>query len=155
VINVTWKDAKAYCEWLASETGEPYRLPTEAEWEYACRAGTTTKFAFGDSMSTSLARYGLRAWSTAAVGSYRPNLWGLFDMHGNVYEWVQDVWHEDYEGAPNDGSAWLDGGVEARRVARGGAYVAVEASLVQSGYRTSFEYMASQNNLGFRLARAL
>ena len=155
VINVTWADATAYCEWLTSQTGKPYRLPGEAEWEYACRAGTTTSFAFGDSISTAQARYGLMAWSTRDVGSYRPNLWGLFDMHGNVEEWVLDVWHDDYEGAPTDGSPWLDGSAVDRRVARGGSYFALESGLVRSNWRCSRGHMESSSSLGFRVARTL
>ena len=155
VINVTWNDAKAYCEWLTAETGEAYRLPTESEWEYACRAGTTTRYAFGDRISTAKARYGLLVWSTAEVGCYQPNLWGLFDMHGNVDEWVEDVWHASYVDAPRDGRPWLDGGTQDERVARGGGFSWAESTRLRSYSRARFKYMESDRNIGFRIARTL
>jgi formylglycine-generating enzyme required for sulfatase activity len=154
VINVNWMDAKAYCEWLAQETGKPYRLLTEAEWEYACRAGTTTRYAFGDRISKSKARYGLLAWNTVEAGGYPPNLWGLFDMHGNVWEWVEDV-YGNYSGAPSDGSPRLEGKDRDYRVVRGGSFRAAESTLLRSDFRTSHKYMESQDDLGFRVAYTL
>jgi len=125
VINVSWEDAKAYCQWLSVQTGKQYRLPSEAQWEYACRAGSTTRFSFGDNGSE-LAPY---AWfwnnsdrKTHPVGKKKPNPWGLYDMHGNVWEWCEDVWHDNYESTPIDGSAWLIGGNGDRRVRRGGSW---------------------------------
>jgi len=125
VEEVSWEDCQAFCRKLSTRTGREVRLPSEAEWEYACRAGTTTRFSFGDSDSL-LARY---AWfynnsnsKTHAVGEKSPNAWGLYDMHGNVWEWCEDVWHDNYEGAPTDGSAWTSGGDQSRRVLRGGSW---------------------------------
>lgn len=155
VINVTWKDATWYCEWLTSETGCPYRLPTESEWEYSCRAGTRTRFAFGDRISTSKARYGLTSLSTVEVGEYQPNLWGLFDMHGNVYEWVRDAWCDDYAEDLCDGGPAPDTEGEERRVVRGGAWSWAESTGLRSYCRASFKYMESERNVGFRVARTL
>jgi formylglycine-generating enzyme required for sulfatase activity len=154
VINVNWKDARAYCEWLAQQTGKPYRLPSESEWEYACRAGTTTRFAFGDSIASAKARYGWMAWSTAEVGSYQPNLWGLFDMHGNVWEWVEDAAgkHSD---APCDGSPRTAIDPEDTRMTRGGSHACLEGALLRSYVRRISKYMISENDLGFRVARTL
>ncbi len=126
VINVSWRDARAYCEWLSKETGFPYRLPSEAEWEYACRAGTTTRFAFGDEITEEAANFGSKVGRTADVGAYPPNAWGLCEMHGNVWEFVEDVWQHSYEGAPDDGAAWIDveGEQSSRhRVVRGGSWL--------------------------------
>ena len=120
VVGVTWEEALKFCNWVGG------RLPSEAEWEYACRAGTATSFHWGDDVAQA-AEY---AWfgedwqkgSTHAVGEKQPNPWGLQDMIGNVWEWVQDVWHEDYQGAPEDGSAWESGGDQGFRVVRGGSW---------------------------------
>ena len=95
VVNVSWKDAKAYVSWLSQHTGKPYRLPSEAEWEYAARAGTTTRYAFGDAITPKDANYSdSKLGKTTEVGAYPPNAWGLYDMHGNVWEWVEDVYHD-------------------------------------------------------------
>ena len=121
VINVSWNDAVAYCAWLSGQTGQAYRLPSEAEWEYACRAGTATPFSTGTCLSTDQANYdGNHPYSGCPKGQYReetvevgslkaPNPWGLHDMHGNVWEWVQDSWHDSYRRAPDGGSAWEGG----------------------------------------------
>ncbi len=103
MINVSWDDAKAYVEWLAAQTRQPYRLLSEAEWEYACRAGTTTRFWWGDEITPEKANYGENLGKTSEVGGYPANPFGLYDMHGNVWEWVEDHWHDTYEGAPEDG----------------------------------------------------
>ena len=119
VINVSWDDAVAYCAWLSQETGAAYRLPSEAEWEYAARAGTTTVFWWGDDIDTTRANYdgnytyrngpkGEYRRQTVAVDTFQPNPFGLYQVHGNVWEWVQDTWHETYDSAPVDGSAWED-----------------------------------------------
>ena len=123
VINVSWDDAKQYVTWLSGKTGKPYRLPSEAEWEYAARAGTQTAWSFGDD-EEALGDY---AWfggnagdETHLVGTKWPNPWGLYDMYGNVWEWVQDYWHFNYDNAPADGRAWEDAMGE-ERVLRGGS----------------------------------
>ena len=124
VRRVRWTDAKAYCDWKTQREGVKYRLPTEAEWEYACRAGSTTKYCFGDDASL----FGEYAWYaensegvTHNVGTKKPNAWGLYDMHGNVWEWCLDRYAEDYSITPSDGTAY---GVasEKGRVLRGGSY---------------------------------
>ena len=115
VINVSWEDAKAYAAWLSEQTGKRYRLPSESEWEYAARAGTETAYSWGNEIGVNRANcnvFGTK-WSgrrTSPVGSFAPNGFGLYDMHGNVWEWVEDRWYENYEGAPSDGSAWTSGG---------------------------------------------
>ena len=118
VINVSWKDAQEYVRWLTRVTGEHWRLPTEAEWEYAARAGTKTPFSTGACITTRQANYDgnydynncgaetVYRGNTQPVGSYPANPWGLYEVHGNVWEWVEDQYHESYKGAPTDGSAW-------------------------------------------------
>ena len=129
---VSWHHAVEFCDRLSQKTGKSYRLPSEAEWEYACRAGTTTPFHFGEMISTDLANYagdyaygsgvkGQYRQQTTQVGSFPPNAFGLYDMHGNVWEWCSDRSHETYEGAPIDGSAWTDGNSEFRLL-RGGSW---------------------------------
>jgi formylglycine-generating enzyme required for sulfatase activity len=157
VINVRWNDAKAYAGWLSKVSGKTFRLPTEAEWEFAARAGTTTAFSFGDDIKK-LNEY---AWyfdnsegKTHPVGEKRPNAWGLYDMHGNVWEWVEDDWHKNYKGSPDDGRAWVDDPRGPYRVFRGcswrsGARICRSALRLNIGpvYRFSF--------VGFRLARSV
>lgn len=134
VERVSWYDAVEFCKRLEQETGRPYRLPSEAEWEYACRAGTKTPFYFGKTLTTELANYNGTSYSDGpggeAPGETTPvdhfgiaNIFGLCDMHGNVFEWCQDTWHESYKDAPTDGSAWIEGGNESRRVVRGGSWI--------------------------------
>ncbi len=127
VVDVSWEDAKAWCEWLSNSSELPVRLPSEAEWECACRAGSDTEFCFGNDEGK-LPEY---AWfytpEACEVGTQRPNVWGLYDMHGNVLEWCEDTYHESYEGAPTDGSAGTEGGEEWEpgspgRVIRGGGF---------------------------------
>lgn len=133
VENVSWNEAVEFCRKLTQMSGREYRLPTEAEWEYAARAGTTTPFAFGSSLSSEQANFdgnypyggaakGVYRQQTTAVGSFQPNGFGLYDMHGNVWEWCQDWYHENYNGAPSDGSAWESGGEQQYRVLRGGSW---------------------------------
>ena len=148
VVNVSWWDAYVFCQWVGA------RLPSEAEWEYACRAGTTTRFSAGDS-AADLARVGWffdnSGQRTHAAGTKPANAWGLFDMHGNVFEWCLDAWHEDYEGAPADGGAWSDR-LAPRRVHRGGAWLTY-AEAARSAYRGGWLPAERNNQLGFRVAR--
>ena len=165
VVGVSWCDAQRYLAWLSASTGQRYRLPSEAEWEYACRAGTKTAFSFGDGIHTDLANYdGNFTYNGGARGEYRrgttpvtqfpPNPWGLHDMHGNVWEWVQDVMHDSYEGAPLDGSAWEEGGERARRILRGGSWL-YNPRYLRSALRNGFSAVMSNDIVGFRVAREL
>jgi formylglycine-generating enzyme required for sulfatase activity len=158
-INVSWKDAKDYVAWLSRTTGKEYRLLSEAEWEYAVRAGTATAYSWGDEIGENNAncdgcesrRYKRQ---TAPVGSFKPNAFGLYDMHGNVYEWVEDAWHDNYSGAPVDGSAWLEGADARQRVVRGGSWYDPPQSLRAAiRFRSTTDYRG--NIAGFRLARTL
>lgn len=154
VINVSWLDAKAYVGWLSQQTGEKYRLLSAAEWEYACRAGTTTRYAHGDDITAEQANFDGNEGKTTEVGSFPSNPWKLHDMHGNVWEWVEDVWHKDYSGAPDDGSAWTTGGDSDSRVRRGGSWFSVPAGLRSaSRYRNSSDFRSGRD--GFRVARSL
>ena len=121
VEQVKWYEAIEFCARLSKLTGREYRLPSEAEWEYACRAGTTTPFYFGETITGELANYcasetyanepnGEYRQQTTPVGQFPPNAFGLYDMHGNVWEWCADTWHYNYDGAPSDGSAWIENG---------------------------------------------
>lgn len=174
VINVSWNDAKAYVRWLSKETGEIYRLPSEAEWEYAARAGTETRYSWGDSSewmcdkANVFDRDGLAKnpdWNwhvqckdgepfTARVGQYKPNPWGLHDMLGNVWEWTEDCWHPDYTGAPTDGSAWIDGGQCGKRVNRGGGW-GNHPRTMRSATRDADNVGDRSDGLGFRVVREL
>jgi formylglycine-generating enzyme required for sulfatase activity len=157
VINVSWRDAQAYVAWLAKETGKPYRLPSEAEWEYACRAGTATRYAFGDEITGKKANFGGTVGTTTEVGAYPANAWGLHDMHGNVWEWVEDIWHDSYQGAPADGSAWTEGegkNSSRDRVYRGGSWYSsprILCSANRFGYEPGLRFIYQ----GFRVARTL
>jgi formylglycine-generating enzyme required for sulfatase activity len=122
VEQVNWHEATEFCKRLSAKTPKNYHLPSEAQWEYACRAGTETAYHYGDKITTELANYSSEVGQTTAVGTYPPNRWGLYDMHGNVLEWCQDHWHSNYEGAPADGSAWMAGGNSSNRVLRGGSW---------------------------------
>ena len=154
---VSWKEVQKFVQKLnAKESTDKYRLPSEAEWEYACRAGTQTRYYFGDDESK-LNEY---AWyaansdrETHSIGQNKPNPWGLYDMHGNVWEWVQDDWHENYNGAPSDGSVWEDGNSSCR-VSRGGSWYC-DASLCRSASRFRRDPENRISNLGFRLLREL
>jgi len=158
VINVSFDDFQQYVTWLSGLTGAPYRLLSEAEWEYAARAGTTTLYSFGDGETT----IGDYAWyannsalKTHPVGEKKPNGFGLYDMHGNVWEWVQDCDHGSYAGAPIDGSAWITEACEAR-VLRGGSWLSLADELDSAHrYGEATEYRVQGYVLGFRVARAL
>jgi formylglycine-generating enzyme required for sulfatase activity len=148
VENISWNDAKEFCEKLAKMTGKAYRLPSEAEWEYACRAGTTGDHAGELDV---MAWYSKNSGSkTHPVGQKHPNAFGLYDMHGNVWEWCEDVWHSDYKGAPTDGSAWLSGGDSSYRVVRGGSWNNDEDNC-RSARRLRIEPGDRINNLGVRV----
>jgi formylglycine-generating enzyme required for sulfatase activity len=153
VINVSWEDAKAYVEWLSTEIGQPYRLLSEAEWEYTCRAGSITLFWWGDQITPADANYGALVGKTSEVDRYAPNPWGLYNMHGNVSEWVEDRWHDSYVGAPDDGSAWIEGS-ESRRVRRGGSWACIPGFL-RSAFRIGSATDDRSDDVGFRAARTL
>ncbi|MGH9847208.1 MAG: SUMF1/EgtB/PvdO family nonheme iron enzyme, partial [Blastocatellia bacterium] len=161
VENVSWNDAKEFCRKLSQLTGKQYRLPTEAEWEYAARAGTTTPFAFGSSLSSQQANFdgnspyggaakGVYRQKTMPVGSFAANAFQLHDMHGNVWEWCEDVWHENYNGAPSDGSSWLSGGDSSSRVLRGGSWYN-DGWLCRSAVRGRGGPGDRNGNIGFRV----
>ena len=162
VINVSWNDAKQYVAWLSKVTGKEYRLLTESEWEYAARAGATTPFSWGDDPAAGNANCGEcgSQWDgrqTAPVGSFKPNALGLHDMHGNVWEWVEDSWHETYDGAPTDGSAWVSGGQggdPSYRVVRGGSW-RNETQHVRAAVRFRRNINVRFDTLGFRVARTI
>lgn len=174
VINMSWVDAQQFVAWLSQKTGERYRLPSEAEWEFVARAGTETRFPWGDSQisicdyanTLDIAGHSARPhwfWSTycvdgftftAPVGSFPPNPWGVHDMQGNVWEWVQDCWHSDYTGAPTDGSAWLEGGDCGKRVNRGGGW-GNNPRTVRSAKRDADAADGYGDAFGFRVAREL
>src|SRR3984893_7448218 len=172
VVCVNWDDAQAYVAWLSAKTGHVYRLPTEAEWEYAARSGTTTA-RYGSDRPAELCRYlnhGDLDFSerhpresdvnrecrdgyafTSPVGSFPPNQFGLYDMLGNVWQWTEDCWNDDYKGAPSDGSSWQSGNCR-RRVMRGGAYSNIPA-LVRSAVRLGAKSSGRDHSGGFRVAR--
>ncbi len=154
VINVSWRDAQAYCAWLSEQTGQSYRLPSEAEWEYACLAGTQTPFHTGERIKPDQVNFAQKHGKTLPVGSFAPNAFGLYDMHGNVWEWTQDCWHDNYQNAPDDGSAWLekDGGDCDRRVVRGGSWYDRPRDL-RSADRDRIYADVAGSDLGFRIAR--
>jgi formylglycine-generating enzyme required for sulfatase activity len=152
VVNVSWNDAKEYAAWLSRKTGQAYRLLTEAEWEYAARAGTTTQYAFGDAITDQQAQF--RQSKTAEVNRFQPNAWGLHDMHGNVWEWCEDNWHENYIGnPPTDGSSW-SGGDGSFRVLRGGSWSS-NPQFLRSATRSKDRPVYRYNGFGFRVARTL
>jgi len=153
VENLSWHDAVAFCQKLSQTTGQKVKLPSEAQWEYACRAGSKTKYCFGDNAD----QLGNYAWydqnsesKTHPVGEKSPNAWGLHDMHGNVWEWCEDVWHSNYSGAPNDGTAWLNGGEQNKRALRGGSWNLI-GIYCRSAYRGRNEADSEDYSIGFRV----
>lgn len=157
---VSWNDAAKFCQKLSQKTGRNYRLPTEAEWEYACRAGTTTPFHFGDNITTDLANYdgnyiytstakGTFRKETTEVGTFPPNAFGLYDMHGNVWEWCQDSCHYNYQGSPNDASAWLNN-LNSSRIVRGGSWYALPGHC-RSAFRYYGNRIFGDIDIGIRL----
>jgi formylglycine-generating enzyme required for sulfatase activity len=164
VINVTWDDAKTYVAWLSRKTGKTYRLLSEAEWEYAARAGTGKPFWWGSSSSTGEANYngdytygagrvGESRERTVPVDWFQPNPFGLYQMNGNVWEWTEDCWHKSYHGAPANGAAWTNGDCN-NRILRGGSWFAVPKFL-RAAFRATNVTSKRLNNNGFRVARKL
>jgi formylglycine-generating enzyme required for sulfatase activity len=174
VVNVSWNDAKAYADWLGQRTGKTYRLPSEAEFEYALRGGTSTRYWWGDGMPTrpveNLTGSGDRShsgrrwshafrnyrdgyWGPAPVMSFAANPFGLYDINGNVSEWAQDCWHDNYVRAPNDGSAWINPGCRSH-VVRGGSWGS-SPDQVDSAYRQGADGSLRSGRVGFRVVREL
>ncbi len=167
VEQVSWFDVVEFCDRLSTFTGKSYRLPSESEWEYACRAGTSTPFHFGETISPSVANYfssygygagcvGDSCKSTTVVGKFSAaNVFGLFDVHGNVYEWCADSWHHDYQNAPLDGSVWEENHDKSHpsnssRVIRGGAWN-VPPKYCRSAFRSHLSPRGRFRNIGFRV----
>ena len=155
---VSWEEAQSFVAWLSEVTGHAYRLPTESEWEYAARAGAETKYSWGNGVGNNRASCGGcgSQWDddmTAPVGSFGANAFGLHDMHGNVYEWVEDCSNDSYEGAPSDGRAWLSGNCDAR-IFRGGCFDHGPRDL-RSARRKDFPSTSRSSLIGFRVARTL
>ena len=159
---ISWEDAKQYVNWLSNKTKKSYRLLTEAEWEYAARSGTSTIFSFGNKISKELANFNSKesyagsvtstpVGKVVPVGSYQPNAFGLYDMHGNVWEWTEDCLNDNYIGAPTDGSAWTVGDC-TRRTLRGGSYDYSAHALRSADRQGGYSYIRSVNG-GFRVAR--
>ena len=174
VVHVSWNDAKAYAQWLSARTGKRYRLPSEAEYEYALRAGTTTRYWWGDGNPTSklanltgdgdksptqrrwtnaFPRYNDGYWGPAPVGKFPDNPFGLRDIDGNVADWVEDCWHDNYLRAPSDSRAWVNPGCE-RRVVRGASWGSAPDQ-ARSAFRTNLPGDARNAQVGFRIARDL
>ncbi|TVQ41688.1 MAG: formylglycine-generating enzyme family protein [Wenzhouxiangella sp.] len=163
VVGVSRGDALEYLAWLGDKTGKDYRLPSESEWEYAARAGTTSLFNTGDCLGTDQANFrgpnpipscpdGINRGLALPVASFAPNAFGLYDTHGNVSEWVQDCWNDNYTGAPTNGSAWMTGDCSLA-VWRSGSYVEF-GSAVRSAARGSHPLDSRFANFGFRVARS-
>lgn len=156
VVNVSWDNAKSYVLWLSRKTGKTYRLPSEAEWEYAARAGTKTWFWWGDDVKRGAAncdgcgsQFDNR--QTAPVGSFMPNQFGLYDTAGNVTQWVEDPWHSDYTGAPTDGRVWTDNGDPRRVLMRSGSWFN-NPLRSHAGYRNGDSPAVHNAKIGFRVA---
>jgi formylglycine-generating enzyme required for sulfatase activity len=159
VIYVSWDDAKAYVAWLSKKTGKSYRLLSGSEYEYATRAGTQTAYPWGNAVGRNNANCHAcgsqwDARETAPVGSFAANRFGLYDMVGNVREWMEDCYHDTYNGAPADGSAWIEGANCYNRVVRGGSFLLAPAFL-RSASRYWFTTDYRLRYLGFRVARTL
>jgi formylglycine-generating enzyme required for sulfatase activity len=151
---VNWYQAVEFCKRLSKFTGKEYHLPSEAQWEYACRGGTTTPFAFGATLSTEIANYGQNHKQTTPVGQFPPNAFGRYDMHGQVWEWCEDDWHDNYNGAPEDGAAWIidnDNRSQRRKCLRGGSWYS-SPNICRSALRSG-DYPDVVNHYdGFRVA---
>jgi len=165
VVCVSWSDAQAYAKWLSSKTGHAYRLPSEAEWEYAARAGSRTTRPWGQAGARDFANYGSdqccapfaagrdRWLYTSPAGSFPPNAFGLYDMLGNVWQRTEDCGHADYSGAPRDGSAWVTGGDCTTRIVRGGGWF-VSLDQLRSAARAADPAEFRKNDIGFRVVRS-
>lgn len=162
VDRVSWKQAVEFCKRLSKKTGYAYRLPSEAEWEYACQAGTSTPFHSGETLTTDLANYvgehtyqlepkGIYRHGSTDVGLFPPNAFGLYDLHGNVWEWCADEWHDNYVGAPTDGSVWENGNRATDRVMRGGSWHEPPANC-RSATRLKMNENEAEDFFGFRVA---
>jgi len=162
VDSVSWNDAQDFCHRLANKTGRAYRLPGEAEWEYACRANTGTPFSFGQTLTTGLANYvgehvfagepkGVYRHETTQAGSFPPNGFGLYDMHGGLWEWCADAWHDDYTGAPADGTVWESTQAASHRVGRGGSWHETPNNC-RSAVRLKFDPTERDEFFGLRVA---
>jgi formylglycine-generating enzyme required for sulfatase activity len=168
VENVSWDAAIEFCDWLSFATGRQYRLPSEAEWEYACRAGTPTPFHFGETIGTDIANYqgtdnetmgqsgsygrgekGLYRKETTPVKAFSANAFGLYDMHGNILEWCQDDYHDNYAKAPSNGTAWIDKKSNSKTL-RGGAWISLPR-YCRSAYRAHYFPSSRDNYIGFRV----
>ncbi len=154
VIGVEWKDAQAYVRWLSEKTGYHYRMLNEAEWEYCCRAGTERRYWWGDDITPEQANYDGNIGKTVPVDHYKPNPWGLYQMHGNVWEWCEDEWHNNYVGAPIDGSAWVSSSANkvGGRVLRGGSWYNFPLYL-RSACRSGNQPTIRIYDVGFRISR--
>jgi formylglycine-generating enzyme required for sulfatase activity len=163
VESISWNEAMEFCRRLSLRTGRQYTLPSEARWEYACRAGTSTPFHFGETISTKLANYdgsytyadgpkGEYRIHTTQVGNFPANAWGLHDLHGNVWEWCADYWHANYQGAPEDGRAWLYGKSkeDEYRLLRGGSW-GHNPGYCRSAYRFRGHPGSRSGSWGFRV----
>ena len=158
VRDVSWDDAQQYAQWLAKTTGKPYRLPTEAEWEYAARGGTSTRYWWGEQMRSGMANCKgcgdpWQKEGPVNVGSFPANPFGIHDVNGSVWEWVADCWHNSYKGAPADGNAWDEPNCRTR-VIRGGSW-REEASYMPSSTRFKYDASVRHSQNGFRVARAM
>jgi formylglycine-generating enzyme required for sulfatase activity len=158
VTNLSWTDAQQFVEWLSNVTQKPFRLPTEAEWEYAARGGTRSKFWWGDQLQTAMANCKgcNEPYETSLplnVGSFKPNPFGLYDMGGNIHQWVADCWHENYKGAPLDGSAWAESDCLSR-VIRSGSWKN-DPSYVRPSNRDHYDATVRYPTHGLRVALSL
>ena len=159
VVDITWDEAQQYVKWLSTMTGKPYRLLSEAEWEYAARAGTITVYFWGDDVGEGNANCngcggGWGDRGTSPVGSFKANAFGLYDMAGNVWQLVQDCRHEDYGESPTDGLAWISGGDCSQRMLRGGSWF-VDPRAVRSARRHWVPTDLQYGDIGFRVARTI
>jgi formylglycine-generating enzyme required for sulfatase activity len=154
VSNVSWADAKSYASWLAQATKKRYRLPSESEWEYAARAGTQTRFWWGEKMQLDMAACkdcgGASSQKLAKVGTFRANLFGLHDMGGSIDQWVEDCWHRNYQGAPTDGSPWIDADCTSH-VIRSGSWKN-DLKYIRPANRDNYDAYVRYPTHGFRVA---
>jgi formylglycine-generating enzyme required for sulfatase activity len=158
ISNVSWEDAQRYVQWLSKKTKKEYRLPSEAEWEYAARAGTTTDYWWGNSVKPGMAnctdcQNPGDGKGKVAVGSFKPNPFGLYDVHGNVWEWTADCWNPSYKGAPSDGQPWVRGECLSR-ILRGGSWN-LDSDYMRASRRGRYDLDVRYYLNGFRVARSM